>query len=140
MQSGFRRGIRAYGLSLLAFLVPGLAGFIVAKALGWSSVAQAAIFGVGFTAWLVILFVLDVYERSPITAPVWRHWGISGVGIFAGVGLWVQGDKSSGGQIAFQALAVALILATSVVPLALSVGALRREPPLGLDSEAVASA
>jgi len=118
VESAPRRGIRAYGLSFLVFLVPGLVGFIGAKAVGWSEVAQAAIFGCGLTAWLIILVVEDHFDRMPVTRPVWVMWLISLAGIVAGVGLWVAGDSSDSAQLLYRVLAVVLVVVPSVVPIA----------------------
>lgn len=130
MDSAFRRGIRFYGLAMLAFLVPGLVGYVVASIVGWSSVAQAAIFGVGAYACLIILFLLDLFERTSITRVAWALWGIALVGIFAGVGCFVAADKSSGsgGQMALRAVGVALAFVASIVPVAVRVAAVRRSP------------
>lgn len=128
MESMFKRGIRFYGLALLAFLVPGLVGYIVAGKVGWSSVAQAAIFGVGAYACLAILCLLDVYERTSITRLVWAMWGIALVGIFAGVGCFVAADKSSGsgGALVLRVVGVLVAVLASLVPVALRVAADRR--------------
>jgi hypothetical protein len=121
VESAVRRGARAYGLSFLVFLVPGLVGFVVLKAVGWSEVAQAAVFGCGFTAWLIILVLEDRYDRDPITRPTWVMWLISLAGVVAGVGLWVAGDKNDSAQLLFRVVAVILVVAPSVVPIALRV-------------------
>jgi hypothetical protein len=128
MESAFRRGVRVWVLAMVAGVVPGVAGFVVANLLGWSTVAQAAIFGVGFYAFLMILFLLDVFERQSITRPVWTLWAIALVGIFAGVGCFVAADKTtgSGGQLALRIFGVVLAGFASLVPITLRVAADRR--------------
>lgn len=128
MDSAFRRGVRFYGLACLAFLVPGLVGYGVASIVGWSSVAQAAIFGVGAYVCLLILILLDMFERTSITRLAWVLWGIAVAGIFAGVGCFVAADKASGsgGQVALRAVGVAVAVVASVVPVAVRVAAVRR--------------
>ena len=130
MDSIGRRGVRFYGLACLAFLVPGLAGYVVASKVGWSSVAQAAVFGVGAYACLTILVLLDLFERTSITRVAWVLWGIALAGIFAGVGCFVAADKTSGsgGQLALRAVGVALAVVASIVPVAVRVAGVRRSP------------
>jgi hypothetical protein len=86
---------------------------------------------------MVILITLDRVMETSVTARVWQLWAISGVGILAGVALWVAADKSSGGGVGLKAVGVLVIALTSLVPLVVVVRGLRQAQSMAEPAEEV---
>ena len=132
MVSTFRQGITAYGLAILAFTVPGLAGVVLGGALGWSSITQDAMFGIGLCVFLAILFLVIQYGTPPVGKDVRRLWAVAGVGIFAGVYCFVEADNlstGSGGRLPLRVLGAILVAVPSLVPVSIFAVANRGTPP-----------